>query len=86
MVISPHHTGLALALTFGLIHAAWAVLVASGWAQAYIDLIFKLHFINLDLKIEPFHLGTALLLVSITASIGYILGWTFGMIWKKLHP
>lgn len=86
MVISPHRAGLALALTFGLIHAAWAILLATGWAQAYIDFIFKLHFIKLDLRIEPFHIGTALLLVSITASIGYVLGWTFGMIWKKLHP
>lgn len=78
MTINAHRAGLVLALTFGLIHACWA--------QAYIDLIFKLHFIQLDLKIEPFHLGTALLLVSITALIGYVLGWTFGMIWKKLHP
>lgn len=86
MTINPHRAGLALALTFGLIHACWALLVATGWAQAYIDFIFKLHFIQLDLKIEPFHLGTALLLVSITTLIGYVLGWTFGMIWKKLHP
>ena len=85
MTINPHRTGLALALTLGLIHACWALLVATGWAQAYIDFIFKLHFIQLDLKIEPFHPGTALLLVSITALIGYCLGWLFGMIWKKVH-
>lgn len=85
MVISPHRFGLTLALTFGLIHAAWALLVATGWAQAYLDFIFKLHFIKFDLKIEPFHLGTALLLIALTASIGYVLGWTFGVIWKTLH-
>ena len=86
MTINPHRSGLALGLTFGLIHTAWALLVASGWAQAYIDFIFKLHFIKLDLTIEPFHAGTALLLITITASIGYLIGWTFGLIWKKLHP
>ena len=86
VTINPHRTGLALGLTLGLMHTVWAMLVASGWAQAYIDFIFKLHFIKLDLKIEPFHAGTALLLISITTSIGYLLGWTFGLIWKKLHP
>lgn len=85
MAISPHRFGLTLALTFGLIHAAWALLVATGWAQAYIDFIFKLHFIRLDLRIEPFHLGTALLLISVTAGLGYLLGWAFGLIWKKLN-
>lgn len=85
MNINPHRTGLALALTFGLIHGCWALLVATGWAQAYIDFIFKLHFIRLDLKIEPFQLGTAVLLVSITALIGYVLGWLIAIIWKKVH-
>ena len=85
MVISPHRFGLTLALTFGLMHAAWALLVATGWAQAYLDFIFKLHFIKLDLRIEPFHLGTALWLIALTASMGYLLGWTFGVIWKQLH-
>ena len=55
VTINPHRIGLALALTFGLIHACWALLVVTGWAQTYIDFIFKLHFIRLDLKIEPFH-------------------------------
>lgn len=85
-MINPHRSGLALGLTFGLIHTAWALLVASGWAQAYIDFIFKLHFIKLDLTIEPFNAGTALLLITITASIGYLMGWAFGLIWRKLHP
>jgi hypothetical protein len=83
--IRPHKVGLVLATLFGGIHFLWALLVASGWAQAYIDFIFHLHFIKLDLVIEPFNVGTALLLVSITAFIGYMLGWGFAMLWKHFH-
>jgi hypothetical protein len=50
-----------------------------------VDFIFWLHFIKLDYAIAEFNAGTALLLVAVTASIGYVVGWAFAVLWNKLH-
>ena len=77
--------GLCLAALLGGLHLAWALLVASGWAQIMTDFILRLHFIQLDYVIEQFNVSTALLLVAITASIGYVVGWGFARLWNALH-
>lgn len=77
--------GLYLAMLFGGLHLAWALLIASGWAQIVTDFILQLHFIKLDYIIEEFNISTALLLIAITASIGYIVGWGFARLWNGLH-
>jgi hypothetical protein len=48
--------------------------VAVGWVQALIDFIFWLHFIKPVYVIEGFNVSTALLLVAVTATIGYAMG------------
>jgi hypothetical protein len=77
--------GLCLAMLFGSLHLAWSLLIASGWAQIVTDFILRLHFIKLDYIIEEFSIGNALLLIAITASIGYIVGWGFARLWNSLH-
>ncbi len=77
--------GLCLAVILGSLHLAWAVLVASGWAQIVTDFILRLHFIQLDYVIEAFNVSTALLLIAITASIGFVVGWGFARLWNSLH-
>jgi uncharacterized membrane protein len=69
----------------GLVHVLWVALVASGWAQAVIDFIFRLHFIQPVFAIQPFGIGTACLLVAITSLIGYGLGAGFAWLWNRLH-
>ncbi|MDP3009501.1 MAG: hypothetical protein Q8N30_10610 [Methylococcales bacterium] len=83
--IRPNRAGLVVALLFGCLHFAWSLLVAFGWAQTIVDFIFWLHFIKLDYAIAEFNAGTALLLVAVTASIGYAVGWAFAVLWNTLH-
>jgi hypothetical protein len=83
--IHPNRAGLVLALMAGGLHAIWSLIVAMGWGQALINFIFWVHFIKPVYEIEPFKISTALLLVLVTASIGYVVGNGFGMLWNKLH-
>ncbi len=83
--IQPNKAGLALGALLGLWHLAWAILVAIGWAQPLINFIFWLHFIKPIYVIEPFNVGTAALLVAITAIIGYVMGFIFALLWNRFH-
>lgn len=85
MTIRPIRAGLVFAMLLGGYHLMWSLLVAIGWAQALIDFIFRIHFIKPVYVIEQFNAGTALLLVAVTSAIGYIVGWSFGVLWNKLH-
>ncbi len=82
--IHPNRVGLVLALMAGGIHVLWSLIVAMGWGQSLINFIFWVHFIKPVYEIEPFNIGTALLLVLVTASIGYAVGNGVAMLWNKL--
>jgi hypothetical protein len=83
--IHPNRIGLVLALMVGGLHAIWSLIVAIGWGQALINFIFKVHFIKPVYEIEPFNISNALLLVLITASIGYAVGNGIALLWNKLR-
>jgi hypothetical protein len=51
-----------------------------------LDFILRLHFIELDLKIAPFNLGTAAVLVAVTGLIGFAAGAVLAIVWNRLHP
>jgi hypothetical protein len=85
LTIRPIRAALVLAILLGSWHLLWAVLVAVGWAQPLIDFIFWIHFIRPVYVIEKFNAGTALLLIGVTAAIGYVVGWCFAVVWNKLH-
>lgn len=57
-----------------------------GWAQAVIDFVFWMHFMKPLLVVGPFNASTALVLIGITASMGYATGFVFGLGWNRLHP
>ena len=84
-VIGPNKAGLVLGTLLGGWHLLWSLLVAAGWAQSFINFIFWIHFIKPIYVIEPFNAGIALLLVVVTATIGYAVGFAFGVLWNKLH-
>ena len=85
VTIRPHTAALILAILLGGWHLGWSALVAAGWAQPLIDFIFWIHFIRPVYVIEKFNIAVALLLVGVTAAIGYVIGWIFAMLWNKLH-
>ncbi len=85
LTIRPHRAALVLAILLGSWHLVWAALVAAGWAQPLIDFIFWIHFIRPVYVVEKFDVGIALLLIGVTAAIGYVVGGCFAILWNKLH-
>lgn len=85
--VSVNGAGLSLAFLFGGAHMLWAALVASGFGQRVVDLLFWLHFIRPAWQIEPFESGRAAVLIGLTSVIGYTLGAAFALVWRRLqHP
>ena len=82
--IHPGKCGLALGALLAGVHLLWALLVASGGAQALVDFILRLHFIKLALAIAPFDLGNAVLLVAMTGAVGFAIGAVVGLVWNRL--
>jgi hypothetical protein len=81
--IHAHSLGLAFGLFLALWHALWAFLVWVGAAQWLLDFVFRLHMITPPYKVVAFSLGTAIALLLITASIGYVTGFVIGIIWNR---
>lgn len=84
-MISPWRTAVAIGAAVGIFHMAWAALVAVGWAQVVIELILRLHFIDLQVRVAPFQLGTAITLVAVTSALGAVGGAVFAGLWNWLH-
>jgi hypothetical protein len=77
--------GIGAAAVTGGFHFCWAILVAAGWAQPVIDFIFWAHFIKPIYVIEPFELIRAVILIALTAGIGFLIGVAFAAVWNVLH-
>lgn len=76
--------GLILGAFLGLFHLVWAIMVAIGFAQAILDFIYKIHFLNNPFTIQAFSIGNAVLLVLVTAAVGFVGGWILAFLWNKL--
>ena len=81
--IRPARAGVVLALLLAVFHLLWSLLVAVGWAQPSIDFIFRLHFIKPVYEIGTFNAGTAALLIVVSATFGFAMGWTFAVLWNR---
>ena len=82
ITINPTKSGLVIGAVLGVWHALWAVLVGLGWAQAIINFVFWIHFIKPIYVIQPFNLGLALVLVVVTTTIGFFIGYVFAQVWN----
>jgi hypothetical protein len=83
--LNPHKLGLAIGITLGLWHACWSVLVALGLAQVILDAILELHMLQVAYSVLPFAFWSAFILVLFTTAVGYVAGYTIGLIWNQVH-
>jgi hypothetical protein len=65
-------------------HAAWLLLQATGQGQRVMDFIFRIHGMKSDVVVEPFDLGTAVVLLLTTALAGYVFMALGGLLWNCL--
>ncbi len=82
--LSGHTTGLIFGAFLGLFHAAWAFLVAGGFAQELLNWIYGIHFLNNPFRVAVFDFTTAVVLIIVTSSVGYVAGLVFAAIWNKI--
>ena len=82
--MNPYSVGLVAGGFLGGLHAVWALVVALKLAQPLLDWVFALHFLVNPYTVQPFEMGTAVLLVAVTGVFGYAAGWLFGALWNGL--
>lgn len=83
--MNKNKSGLVLGTIFGFWHLAWGGLVAIGAAQALIDFVYWVHFLNNPFIVQPFEIQRVVILIATTFVIGYVLGWVFAWLWNKIH-
>lgn len=82
---NPKKVGLVFGAMVGGLHLLWAILVFLGFAQPIIDFILWAHMISPFFVLKPFDISAAITLIVITSVIGYLIGYTAGVIWNKVH-
>lgn len=83
--MNKNKSGLALGTLLGLWHLVWGGLVAVGAAQAFLDFVYWMHFLNNPFTVQPFEIGRVAILVVVTFVIGYVLGWMFAWLWNRFY-
>jgi hypothetical protein len=82
--VNPLLAGLAFAAFALLIHLMWAVLVAAGLAQPLVDFVFHVHFLGPALKVAPFELQTAIMLLGYAVTAAFVGGALLAFSWNSL--
>lgn len=77
-------TGLIVGAFSGSWHLLWSLLVGIGVAQSFLDWIYRLHFLSNPFHVADFNLFTAALLVLISFSVAFFMGWFFALLWNAL--
>lgn len=83
--LDANRVGMALGALLGGWHLLWAVLVAAGWAQAVMDFVFWMHFLNPAWRVGAFQPGIAAILVIVTSTLGYAIGYCLAVLWNWIQ-
>ena len=86
MRINPIKAGFAFGFLLALWHACWALAVALGGAQPFLDFILSVHFLKVSVAVMPFDVTQASLLVGATAILGFLSAAMLALAWNALHP
>ena len=89
-LLNKNKTGFAVGLFYALFHAVWALMIAAGIAESFLDWVLSLHSLTVGFTVHPFGLVRCVLLVLYAFTAGYALGWSFAWIFnlvsEKNHP
>ena len=69
----------------GLLHLVWSIMIAFGWAQAYMDFVLGMHSLSNPYVVSSFSLGRSVGLIVLTSIVGYVVGAIFATIFNKFH-
>src|SRR5258708_5390353 len=85
LFMNKNKVGLAFGSFVGFVHLIWSVLIALGWAQPWMDFVYRMHSLNNPFTVAPFDLVRSGELVVITFVVGYVVGFIFATIWNKVR-
>ena len=83
--LGPQKSGLVLGFLVGGWHLVWSIIVGIGWGQPLIGFVFWMHFLKPAFVVEPFAIGRAIVLILVTAAIGYFVGLVGAVLWNRLQ-
>jgi len=69
----------------GLVHLVWSIAIALGFAQPWLDFVYRMHSLNNPFVVAPFSLMRSIGLIVVTFIVGYVVGFIFATLWNKLH-
>lgn len=78
----PNKMGMFFGTLLALMHLGWALLVASGFAQAVYNWILSLHMLSIPITVLAFDPLMAVELIIVTFIIGYVMGWIIALVWN----
>ncbi|MBI5754036.1 hypothetical protein HZA40_02740 [Candidatus Peregrinibacteria bacterium] len=77
-----------VALFFGtlaaLCHLVWVVLVAGGWAQAYVSWVAGMHFLTTGYAVQAFDAVKAVELIVMAFVVASIGGFVLAALWNAI--
>ncbi|MEM7813492.1 MAG: hypothetical protein QW548_01155 [Candidatus Aenigmatarchaeota archaeon] len=71
-----------LGLLFAVVHAAWSIVVLSGFGQAALEWLLGVHFTSMAVTVLPFSLTSAIVLVVFAFAAGAIIGLAAAALWN----
>lgn len=83
--MSASKSALSVAVLLAAVHLMWSVLVALGWAQAFLDFVFWAHMLNSPYIVQSFNMTAFVTLIVLTSVIGAVFGYLLAVIWNRMH-